>query len=234
MSSGENRYTFNELVDEKNNALFHEVHQKAPIQLIDSTNGEWGGVLNKDGKSSTVECTPSTDPCPCFAHELLHIKLELGGLLKPKYCQFPKQFQYEVAQTMNDLAHHRMYPQFLDLGYPPEKFIGNAEQGVEEYIEKELKHFTDLLANNGKPVGAQVLRLYFTIHNPHDSATTEKYRDHFIAVFGKAFVDGLDAILKDWKESDSNDFSSYVAKLFGHCGHSGWVFGKDKDHTFSS
>ena len=227
-------FKIGDLIDAKNKALFEEVNAKAPIQLVPSTNGEWGSVLNKDGKSSTVEVVSTEKPAPVFTHELLHIRLELAGLIKPKCCKFPTEFMYEVVQTMNDVAHHRMYPDFIALGYAPEEFLGTADQGVEKHIEQELDYFGKLLAAKKKPLGAQVLRLYFTIHNPHDEKTVQKYRDRFIGVFGQGLVDSLDAVVKDWKESGSNDYSPYVAKLFGLCGEKGWVFGKDEGHLFSS
>jgi len=54
-------------------------------------------------------------------------------------------------------------------GIPPEDFLGTADDGVEKHIEQELDFFGKLLEAKKKPLGAQVLRLYFTIHNPHDA-----------------------------------------------------------------
>jgi hypothetical protein len=44
-------YKIDDLIDAKNKALFEDVNEKAPIQLVPSTNGQWGGVLNADGKA---------------------------------------------------------------------------------------------------------------------------------------------------------------------------------------
>ena len=226
-------YTVEDLLDGKNNALYADVEAKAPIQYKHHKEGPWEGVLLGDKKSSFVGTAPSDKPGPCFAHELLHIKLELEGLIKPKRCKVRNGFVETIRQLCNDLAHHRMYPAFLALGYAPGEFMTAEEDaGAEKCIDDYLMAFEERKAENRQPVGLHVLACYLLINNPHD--TKVQHRERLIAAVGAERIDAFDGILKEWRESDSKDYSPYLAKLLGICGAKGWQFGMDEEHMFVS
>jgi len=219
-------------LDGKNNDLYDEVNQQAPVQLTASTNGEWGGVLDAGGASSTVETIPADNPGPSFAHELLHIKLEIGGLLKPRCVDCPNQFVSTVIQFCNDLAHHKMYPLFLEMDYTADQFMGTADEGAQQFIDETLTDFKKRKDAKKDPPRLLLLGLYFAINNPH-SAIPEN-RTKLVDVVGNDIVAELDQVLAEWQAADPKDYSQYLARLLDICGVHGWKFGMDKGHMYAS
>ena len=226
-------YTIDQLLDGRNNALFEEVNAAAPVQLVPSTNGEWGGVLNASGHTSKVETIPDDHPGPAFAHELLHIKLEIAGLVKPSVLlNCPGQYEGSVLQFCNDLAHHKMYPLFTAMGYDADEFLGSADDGVQGFIDRALGDLKKLKKAESSTLKVLLLGVYFGINNPHDTKAAN--RENLIAVVGQQTVAELDQVLNEWKEGNPMDFSPYLALMLRICGITGWGFGKDQQHVHTA
>jgi hypothetical protein len=225
-------YTIAQLLDRKNNALYAEVNRQAPVRLVASMSGYWEGVLDSGGVTSTVSTIPAKTPGPSFAHELLHIKLEIGGLLKPRCVSCPMQFVETVRQFCNDLAHHKMYPMFIEMGYAPDQFMGTEDEGAQKFINETLRDFKKLKDAKKAFPGVLLLGLYFAINNPHD--TLLENRTRLIGVVGNKIVANLDQVLADWKTDNTKDYGPYLARVLGACDIRGWRFGMDQDHLYVS
>jgi hypothetical protein len=231
--NNEQAYMIEQMLDGRNNALYEEVNAAAPVQLVASTNGEWGGVLNAGGETSKVETIPDNHPGPAFAHELLHIKLELAGLVKPSVIvNCPGQYEGLVLQFCNDLAHHKMYPLFTAMGYEAGEFLGSADDGVQEFIDGVLGDLKNLKKAEGSKLKVLLLAVYLAINNPHD--TKPANREKLIAVVGQQTVADLDQVLNEWKEGNPADFSPYLARMLRICGITGWGCGKDQQHIHTA
>ncbi len=131
---------FNSSLDQNNSKLLQEL-EDAGVQIefeIKEGFDHWA-VQNRP---KYIIAAPNNNPNPeSLAHELLHIKIdELGFLTTDKImiifnqhnCCFDSK---EIPTWQNILAHCKMIPEFVGLGYPAEKFVANYGN---EFILKEL------------------------------------------------------------------------------------------------
>ena len=137
-----------------------------------------------------------------------------------------------VVQFCNDLAHHKMYPLFLGLGYAARSSSAKRTRLLQEFIDATLADVKKLFEDK-KAVGRLLLLgMYFTVNNPHD--TKEANRTKLIEVVGADTVAALDKILKDWKDKDEKDYCPYLAGMLRVCGIKDWSFGKTLETMFKS
>jgi hypothetical protein len=121
---------FNDSIDEKNAELLNEL-ESAGIQIefeIRKDLQHWG----VQPRYKFAIAAPDENSSPeMLAHELLHIKLNVLGFLPtsiimdfyyPGNCHFDTK---QISNLQNQLAHIKMLPLFVELGYPADKFTIN-------------------------------------------------------------------------------------------------------------
>lgn len=216
-------YSIRHMLDHRNRALYKWVNRRAPILLSRSTIGTWEGLLRLTDYMGIVAATESPHPCASFTHELLHIKLELNGLIKPRVhfgVALSDGAKADLMQLCNavciDLAHHRMYDEFQTLGFPPNEFIGDEDVEAVAYVESKLTEWEHTVAlGNPRARGLEVAKRFMVIHNPHD--TNALLRSRLLAVANQEQIARLDQLLRDWNVQNSDDYCPYLVRFFQCC-----------------
>lgn len=121
---------FNNSIDEKNTVLLNEL-ESGGIQIefeIRKDLQHWGVQPRYKFAIAAPDENPSAE---MLAHELLHIKLNVLGFLPtsiimdfyyPGNCHFDTK---QISNLQNQLAHIKMLPLFVELGYSADKFTAN-------------------------------------------------------------------------------------------------------------
>ena len=80
-------YTIEQLVDDRNRALYEFVSTRVTLEVLDEPNPDegWGSQYLPDKNLAQILCSPAAIPQASFVHELLHVKFELDGYLRPKH-----------------------------------------------------------------------------------------------------------------------------------------------------
>ena len=107
-------YTLEYLLDDKNTALYESLEARVDIILVDSDTDSWTSKLSED--VAYIGVLKSDYPAACFSHELLHMKLELEGMDHPYFIDnenLGESATELVSFLYNQLAHHKMYPEFV-------------------------------------------------------------------------------------------------------------------------
>jgi len=206
------------MLDDRNRALYKWVSRRAPILLGRSKEGNWEGSLRLTDRMGIVAAVESRHPCASFAHKLLHIKLQLNGLIKPKVVFVERlhlsgttksHLERLVNAMCDDLAHHRLYGEFLGLGFLPNEFMLEEDSYVTDHLTKWEKTWA------GGSI--QITRLavalrYLATHNP--DADSAPLQSRLLAVVNQEQIACLDQILADWKASRAQDYSEFLARIF--------------------
>lgn len=131
---------FNASVDSNNSVLLKEL-EDAGIQIDFEIKNDFKYWAVQDRPKYVIAAPDSTTNAESLAHELLHIKIDESGFLStknimtifgPYNCCFGSK---ELPTWQNILAHCKMIPEFVKLGYPVEKFVANHGN---EFIVSEL------------------------------------------------------------------------------------------------
>lgn len=118
-------------------ALAGTVRSQLKIRYVPTESG-WAAAIK--GRSVEIGYSESPYPVSCLAHELLHARLQLNGYRRIKVYftghGSHTNFKRFADALDNELQHHRMFPDYLALGLPPEQFYDHQEIGV----ASELRH----------------------------------------------------------------------------------------------
>jgi hypothetical protein len=211
-------YSIRQMLDHRNRALYKWVSRRAPILLSRSKEGSWEGSLRLTDRMGIVAATESQHPCASFACKLLHIKLQLNGLIKPKVVfvaglphsgTAKSHLEKLVIVMCDDLAHHRLYGEFLGLGYLPNEFMLEEDSYVTDHLTKWEKTWA---AGSIQVTRLAVALRYLATHNPQ--ADSEPLQARLLAVVNQEQIACLDQVLADWKASRSQDYSAFLARIF--------------------
>jgi hypothetical protein len=121
---------FNNSVDNKNQDLLNQLEELG-VQIEFEHKPEFDNwAVQSRYKYAIV--APNREASPeSLAHELLHIRMNIMGFLntntitdifKSNNCRFNTS---ELSTIQNILAHLKMLPEFVDMGYKVENFIAN-------------------------------------------------------------------------------------------------------------
>ena len=122
-------YTLKDLLDDKNAPLYEMLRVRVEIKLVASNVDSWTSKLSEN--VAYIGVLKSAYPTACFAHELLHIKLELDGMDHPYFIDNEGLGEHanELIQFLyNQLAHHKMYSEFEEMSYSPEQFLYDSDR----------------------------------------------------------------------------------------------------------
>ena len=212
-------YTLEDLLDDKNAALYESLGARVNIILDDSDEDSWTSKLSENiGYIGALE---SAYPAGCFAHELLHIKLELDGMVNPYFIDnenLGESAAELVSFLYNQLAHHKMYPEFVEMGYPPEQFLYDSDR---RDLRELLKHEVPKLERRyrrqkGKlQGGSEVLFPYLTLKSPNDAdKPMPRIGERLVQIADPCLLSSVDRVLENWVKDPILDCCLSLARLF--------------------
>lgn len=215
--------------------LYCEINSWKPVIAKKSSESSsvWGTHVDDQG-NAVITYAKSKNKIGSLAHELLHFKMQKSGYRRMR-CSLttlnPQAIQHLVGCLDNELQHHRMFKNFVDLGFKKSNFYNDEDSNVSEYLEEILINF------NGDV--AEIIPHYFTLVAPGGSLTLDKKRafyTKFRDIFpGQSVFDEIDEILLEWVQQPDLDHENTVRKIISSIpgAHSTWV-GYDDGSGFPS
>lgn len=214
------QYKISDMISEYNQSLYEEVKAKIDIKLVKNT-GNWSAHIDDEGCAIIGYCK-SEYPDAAFAHELLHIKAELNGLRDPHVRSSEENITWEIIRFLiNQLAHHRIYPEFYELGFSEDEFL-NDNDFIETRIllRRDVPKIEALYQTSGKKLeGLIILLPYLVCISPNEySQDIEAYKKRIIDVSDSEFITEITEIISEWTLSNRMDYCLTLAKLLKACG----------------
>lgn len=206
---------FNDSIDDKNAPLLNEI-ESAGVQIEFEVHQEleyWG--VQPRYKFAIAAPDENRNP-EMLAHELLHIKLNILGFLPtpvimdffyPGNCHFDTK---QISNLQNQLAHIKMLPLFVELGYSADKFTAN--HGNDFFVN-------DLIPSIGK-IQATFERVKMNGEKPPIDVVTEfiisiaciKQYEVENALTGKKVID-TEPLITTLKAADNDLFDTIYGEI---------------------
>lgn len=222
-------YDLRDLVDDKNTALHEHLATRIDISLEDASGELWTSKLSEG--VAYIGVGESDYPTACFAHELLHMKLELDGMVHPQFIDDEglQDASGQVQFFYNQLAHHRMYPEFAEMGYPPEQFLHDSDPvQSRRLLKEEVSRLERQFRRGGdEPLrGRDILVPYLSLlRSPHDESTLMSRKgQRLVRIADSCFLNRIDRVLETWVVDRSLDCCLSLARLFKLAGFPGMAF----------
>jgi len=227
------KYILEDLLSEYNQDLYEEVVAEISIKLVKQV-GTWSAHIDKNGEAIIGYCK-SDYPDAAFAHELLHIKAELEGLKDPYVRSNEKDIDWNLLRfIINHLAHHRIYPEFYDLGFDKSEFLDDNDfLETRTRLKNDIPLIEDIQSKLGEKIdGLAVLIPYLVCISPNEnSKEIEEYKNRIIKITKPEFIKNIDNIILEWSQSNRMDYCLTLAKLFKACGKLKISFAPQQDNT---
>lgn len=212
-------YKIEDLVSEYNEALYKEVSAKTFIRLEKQLSG-WSAKIDENGVA-IIGYSKSNYPDAAFAHELLHIKAELNGLKDPFVRSDEPDIDWELIRFfINQLAHHKIYPEFYDLGFTDDEFLNDNDLlETRILLQRDVPMIEEIFNNLCEPLeGLIILLPYLVCVSPHEtSEEVSKFKERIIKISKPSFIETIDEIISEWTISNRMDYCLTLAKLFKAC-----------------
>ncbi len=182
-----------EILNEKNKILLTELRQDFKIDFQQKSIN-YCEVFSKNG-CSTIFYNPKLVDNESIAHELLHIKLKRYNYVIGNHIYLSYQSDNKLGKVFskflcdhieNCFDHHKMYPEYLSMGYGPEKFIKN---GLDEKCS-----IRDIQTLNLSSFGK------------YKSKSVDKYIGFLISIYADHVDNNYEEHLKLMQEKDSDLF----------------------------
>lgn len=203
-----------DLISEKNKELFDRVNKNFPVELVATTDTTWGSNL-EDSKTVISYCDTQY-PEECFTHELLHIDTQMKGYkrLRVGFSAWDTSdyFGKLMSAIDNELQHHKMFPDFLAMGYEKEKFYIDSDTETETYLRSYLTKKTIEF----RPTFLRYLTLIAPGGHIDDTARQE-LKKNFKSLNGnsyRAYFDHIDKQFDDWAKENSYNAEPYLKEMF--------------------
>lgn len=213
------RYKVEDLLSEYNKDLYKEVAGQITIQLKPQT-GSWSAHIDENGVAIIGYCKTDS-PDAAFAHELLHIKAELSGLNDPSIKSSEPEVNSRLIRFLiNQLAHHRIYPEFYDLGFAEDEFLHDNDLNETRHIlQRDVPYIEDIVKKLGEQIdGFAILLPYLVTISPNEtSIEIIDFKHRIIAIAKPSFIKEIDDIISEWTISKRMDYCFTLAKLFKAC-----------------
>ena len=232
------------LIDNRNTDLWNILSNLREIKIQREKRNTYY-AFSKDYKTTIYVPLGDNDPAS-FTHELLHVFLRtkdiyIGAGLKGSIKEsqvLSKIFSDELIEHIgNCLDHIKMFPDYLKLGYEPEKFISDYSENklTDKEIAKIKKHFmyNGLLKKN--LYNASAIDLYIGKYFAAVSCPNKTF-DYSSQLSDLEKIDPdlyrvLDDFIIAWKSFDINDkdpiTGGYHTLLFDFiCNLENWAISK--------
>lgn len=210
-------YKIEDILSEYNEDLYNEVSLMIDLVLEKNMRTGWSAKI-RDGRA-IITYNKADSPDACFAHELLHIKYELMGLVIP-YVKDNEGIHDIMPFIFNQLCHHKFYADFYEMGFSEDEFLNDKDKDeVISLISRDFGLLKDIYEKNGIiPNSVALLLPYIVLKSPHDqSESTQHYISELKSYGSVDFFNEVDEILEEWRVSDTLDSSLTFAKLFKVC-----------------
>lgn len=196
------------LVDNRNSALWNEIDNKYKISFKYSINEEY--TVYQQSNKVVFYINKNNICIDSFTHELLHVYLSLNGLhinggfknrimLDSFYCQL---FSHNLLEHIgNCLEHVKFLPIYLELGFDREKFILDFD--VFKCTDTEIKELESFYRIHNKintnAVDPFVGRLISIIADPNENFDYSQYLLQLKNIDHKLF-DAINNLFDNWKK----------------------------------
>lgn len=234
-------YTIEQLVDERNRSLHEGISSRVTLELVDEPNPQegWGSQYFPDKNLAQIMCSPAELPQASFTHELLHVKFELDGYLRPKYFNVSAPTQdlqdYQkwaggfLVYAYNQMMHLKMYPEFVKLGYPPIEFLKRNPTRI-KWLKDWLSKFKEQVKKNPSKLDLETYaRTYLAMRNPHDPSPEIPRLMKEMKKINSGRFNRLEKLVDEWLADESPNLSAYLARLFYCAGHPDVCVGNSRD-----
>jgi len=202
-------------ITSKNKYLYEEVKSRFSIDFIKRTcDNFW--FVEICGNKVTIEYGDEKNKEECLVHELLHVKLCLLGYRKIKWAQSNirpnSSFEILLSAIDNIFQHHKIFPIFLQMGYSPDKFVGNSED--------ELKNdIFDFLKNPTQDICIAMTK-YLTLTSPNAEFIFEdidNLKEQFRRISDGSYsilFDVMDQEIQNWKNGNDLEICRPIKNIF--------------------
>ena len=198
--------------DKRNICLLNEL---AGIQLNYECcdDNSWGSDMKNN--VATISYCDCASPASALTHELLHIKLQFNGYRRIRIgvsnLNTGELFIRLMTCLDNNLQHHKMYPEFVALGYNPLEFYCDSDRMSETYLREVVLRqyhtiiefvpdFMTLIASGG------------AISENIKTEIENSFYQIFHGVFEQQLRD-IKSEVMEWSESSSNNSSEIFTKI---------------------
>lgn len=202
--------------DNRVTTLFEEVKKVISIRFQIAKNDSWETYISSSRSSrkkiGIIRFCKSNHPAACFAHELLHLSLQIRGYKKYILALSSSDIKDLLYALDNELQHHEMYKQFLQLGFRPNEFYGDDDKLTEGRLIQSLN----------RPISSikDILLDFLTLIAPGGSISDER-KNELITKFKKKAnsayskqLNEIKNIFTDWAESQTLDSEKYLRRFF--------------------
>ena len=228
-------YTLKDLLDDKNAPLYEMLRVRVKIKLVASNVDSWTSKLSEN--VAYIGVLKSAYPTACFAHELLHIKLKLDGMDHPYFIDnedLGETAKEIVSILYNQLAHHKMFPEFLKMGYSPEQFLYDSDR---KDLRRRLRQDVPKLERRYRKQhgtlqsGLAVLMPYLILKSPNDADRPMlSIGQRLVNIAEPRLLSGVDKVLDTWVKAPTLDCCLSLARLFNLAGLHRFDFSLTESH----
>jgi hypothetical protein len=199
---------------EKNKDLFKRVNDVYPVVLVTTNADSWESYID-NGKTVISHCDTKYAE-ECFVHELLHIDTQIKGYkrLRVGISAFDSTEYFKILMSAidNELQHHKMFPEFIKMGYEKERFYIDKDMETETYLRSYLTKKTIEF----RPTFLRYLTLIAPGGCISETSKTE-LKEHFKSLNNNAFrayFDHIDKQFADWSSKPSFDAEPLLKEMF--------------------
>lgn len=205
-----------ELLSDKNLELYNEICKSYKVVLKKGNEDSWTSRIDEDRKEAIIEWCNCKFPEESFVHELLHFKCQIMGFKRMRYgcCSADKDgyFSKLITALDNELQHHKIYSQYMDLGYDEHHFYNDNDSDTAQYILDYL--------NNPQKKKLTLLTNYLTVISPGSELIFNNLNEikssfrNLCTTRYKDVIDCIDVEIKKWVNSTSYDAKQHISKIF--------------------
>lgn len=226
------KYELKDVLSEYNQDLYNEVSAQIKVNLVPG-KGTWTSHIDRNSEEAVISYCKSEHKDAAFAHELLHIKAELAGLKDPYVRSNEPDVDWSLLRYfINHLAHHRIYPEFYDMGFGEDEFLHDHDFSETRFrIAKDVPMLEDIHKKLGTPLdGMAILMPYLVCISPNEThEDMTEFKRRLMAIARPDFIVEIDTIIQEWTTSGRMDYCLTLARLFKACGKTKISFAPDDD-----
>lgn len=199
--------------DSRIQSLIKEVSSKVKVKYRKSKHDSWAS--NMEHGVATIWWKGCAHPSASFAHELLHIKLQLNGYKRIRVSFSNLADPATSSRLMecidNEIQHHKFYDEFIAIGFKPDQFYGDSDSEIEEFLEKQISECMS------STVEAAIV--FFSLIAPGGSLTDEaktRIRAKLYALDGGKHIpcfEGIEKAIMEWSSASSGDATEYIKRV---------------------
>lgn len=195
--------------------LFQELARALEIRFEPSRDRFWS-VSPISGGKVTIRYAPYEVPAAAFAHELLHLELQLSGYRRiyssvSSLDNGSGWWSRFVNDLDNFLQHVRIFPRFLDMGFAPKHFGSESADMLRAELETRLSD------RNVNP--RDYVNTVLTLLGAQHSLPEEEFAGYMKRVRGThagAYARKLDSItsaVREWEKATGYDAEETIRRI---------------------